>query len=803
MKRLLTIILALAFSAGAFAQWRIDPADYRISRRDLQRARQILYSQDGARYRPSASGKGQLLADKKGRPDSCIARPLGLAPSANAPEQLQFPNPADGAQWFPDASLGLFLHWGIHSVLGAQPSWNMIKGYKWGGDYHSREEYYAQARNFAPADSAFFERYLGAARSAGFRYAVLTTRHHDGYALWPSRYGIGVKQYMGGRDLVREYVDACRKTGLRVGLYFSPRDWHYPGDRPDSEWDVATWGRRGPVTDSLANRREFERFFAYVLAQLEELLTNYGRIDILWLDGMGWYGIPESDLCTERVYAWIRSLQPDIVINDRWANIVNPDNPSGTSMRVGDFTTPFECITPTYVPSEWWEHCHIWTDKGGGWGYNTRGAFRPLSWFLEEFVASRSLGGNFLANVGPSPSGDMHPNFYREIAALREWMAWGEESLLGAGPTPGAELANVPLTTRPAPCAAPHDCHAASCDCRALSCDCRAASCDCHARPDRASIWYAHVLGRHRGQVSIRTRRAPHSVTLLRTREPVPYIYRDGFLVFSLPDELRGVVDDVVKITFSPNPTELDPLRDTARIRRKKLICFDLDATLTEHRQPLEPAARELLDRLRGRGYDLVMVGAGNCPRIYRQMGGYPIPIVGNYGMQESAIVDGEFRIVREDTAPADTAFFGKWCRYFREKYGYTSYAGDPVEFHASGMVTFALLGTSARKEDKLRFDPTKERRRAMYPEVLQVFKDYACYIGGSTSFDFTPRQYNKFDATLRYAHEHGYSLSDCLFVGDDLSDGGGDSHVRLYGMDYIWIHDYRTTPQLLRFMWE
>ena len=85
----------------------------------------------------------------------------------------------------------------------------------------------------------------------------------------------------------------------------------------------------------------------------------------------------------------------------------------------------------------------------------------------------------------------------------------------------------------------------------------------------------------------------------------------------------------------------------------------------------------------------------------------------------------------------------------------------------------------------------------------MEVFKDYAVYIGGSTSFDLTPRQYNKFDATLRYAHEHGYSLDDCLFVGDDLDDGGGDSHIRLYGMDYIWIHDYRTTPQLLRFMWE
>ena len=743
MKRFITFLLALTLCAGAFAQWEIDSRDYRVSRKDLARAKELLA--------PAADGK------------------------------LVFPNPAPGAHWFPSASLGLFLHWGIHSMIGAQPSWNMIKDYEWGGEYHSRQEYYDQANHFAPGN--YFEKYLSAARDAGFKYAVLTTRHHDGYALWPSRYGIGVKQYMGGRDLVREYVDACHATGMRVGFYFSPQDWHYPGYRPDTEWDVATWGKRGPVQDSVQNRKDFEKFFAYVIAQLEELLTNYGRVDVLWLDGMGWYGIPVSELQTERVYAWIRSLQPDIVINDRWGNIVNPDNPAGTSMRIGDFTTPFECLTPTYVPSEWWEHCHIWTGKGGGWGYNTRGLFRPLSWFMEEFVASRSLGGNFLPNVGPSGTGDMHPNFYKEIAGLKEWMATGEESLIGCGPTPGVELSNVPLTTRGLP---------------AGSGLVAAGSPEAAA----ADIWYAHVLPRFKGQVSIKTGRAPVSVVLLRNRKPVEYIYRDGFLNFKLPESMRGGVDDVVKIYFSSNPTELDPVRDAARIKAKKLLCFDLDATLTEHRMPLEPAARELMEKLCEK-YDVVMMAAGNCPRVYKQMGNFPVPIVGNYGMQESAIVDGEFRIIREDTAPADTAFFLKWCQYFREKYGYTSYSGDPVEFHASGMVTFGLMGTAPDKYEKLKFDPDKAKRRAMYPEVLKVFKNYAVYIGGSTSFDFTPAQYNKFDAALRYAHEHGYCLDDCLFVGDDIDDGGGDSHIRLYGMDYIRIWDYSKTPSMLRFMWE
>ena len=457
----------------------IDPADYRISKRDLQRARDLL-----------------------------------SAPSPAEP--VVFPNPAPGAQWYPSAGLGLFMHWGIHSTRGAQPSWNMIKGYRYGGTYHSREEYYSWALDWEP-DNFCPEKYLRAAKEAGFSYAVLTTRHHDGYALWPSRYGIGVKQYMHGRDLVREYVDACRRTGMRVGFYFSPRDWHYPGDRPLSEFDVQTWGKRGPVEDEAANRKAFERFFAYVLAQLEELLTSYGKIDLLWLDGMGWYGIPVQDLCTEKVYAWIRSLQPDIVINDRWENIVNPDNPSGTGMRIGDFTTPFECTVPTYTPSPWWEHCHIWTDHGGGWGYNVQGEFRPLGWFLRSLVMSRSYGGNFLPNAGPAPSGDMHPNFYKALAEVREWMAANAESVIAAGPTPGAERSNVPLTTRSGP---------------------------------EGKIWYAHLLEGFKGEVSVRTDSAPASLTLLRTGEKIPFIFRNGFISFSLPAEKRGAGDDVVKIVL-------------------------------------------------------------------------------------------------------------------------------------------------------------------------------------------------------------------------------------------------------------
>ncbi len=229
----------------------------------------------------------------------------------------------------------------------------------------------------------------------------------------------------------------------------------------------------------------------------------------------------------------------------------------------------------------------------------------------------------------------------------------------------------------------------------------------------------------------------------------------------------------------------------------KKLICFDLDGTLTQHRSPLEAQNRAVLDKL-GKKYKLLMVGAGGAERIYGQMGQYPIDILGNYGMQESRIVDGKFVLVREEVAPVDQAFFTEQCDYLRRKYGYTEFKGEAVEFHATGMVTFPLLGTKADIADKVAFDPTREKRKVLYPEVLEIFKDFTVYIGGSSSFDFSAKRFNKYDAIMKYAEENGYTKDEILYVGDDFGDGGGDSHVRLGGMDYVEITDYRRLDEAM-----
>ena len=169
----------------------------------------------------------------------------------------------------------------------------------------------------------------------------------------------------------------------------------------------------------------------------------------------------------------------------------------------------------------------------------------------------------------------------------------------------------------------------------------------------------------------------------------------------------------------------------------KKLICFDLDGTLSQHRSQLEDFNREVLDEL-SKKYKLLMVGAGNAPRIYKQMNEYPIDILGNYGMQESQMIDGKLTIIREDKNTPDKEYFIEKTDYLRKKYGYTEYKGEGVEFNSSGMVTFPLLGTKADIEDKLAFDPTRQKRRVMYAEVCEIFSDYNVYIGGTSSFDFS-----------------------------------------------------------------
>ena len=231
-----------------------------------------------------------------------------------------------------------------------------------------------------------------------------------------------------------------------------------------------------------------------------------------------------------------------------------------------------------------------------------------------------------------------------------------------------------------------------------------------------------------------------------------------------------------------------------------KLVAFDLDGTLTQHKTPLSEEHRQILDEL-GKKYKLLMAGAGMCQRIFNQMNQYPIDIMGNYGLQyaEYNPETKDIEIKKNVVLPCDRESIDKRVTAMREKYGYTEYEGENVEYHASGVVTFPLLGTKAKAEDKLAFDPERSKRRAIYEDVKEVFSDYIVFVGGSSSFDMAPAPYNKAYALAEYCKEHGIAHDEVVYVGDDYGLGGNDESVYLSDFNFLTIDDYRDFPEVVK----
>jgi alpha-L-fucosidase len=414
--------------------------------------------------------------------------------------------------WFTAAGFGLFLHWGICTVREVELGWGFYGDV--GGSHGAWpvENYIAQANVFNPK-SYDPDLWLAAAAKAGFRYAAMTTRHHDGYALWPSAYGnFSTKEYMGGRDLVRPFVEACRRHGLKVGLYYSPGNWLFnPPGWPYLGYPLRKTDFRyrrpernlGTPRYADASREELQKYFellyAYVRGQVGELLTNYGKIDLLWWDGYDWpvgtniHG-PETD-------AWVRQLQPGLVTNDRyrlWA-----ERPT-----LGDFSTEFENRNPEQRPDGAWEQCEA---VCGSWAY-TGAACRSAAYVVERLVRNRAWGGNYLADFGPRSDGTLPPDYYRICGELANWMRHSGESLDGAVPISDSQQCDAPVTMK-------------------------------------GDTWYVHLLGYQR-RATILRRPQPKSATLLRTGEPARIEHAAGRTLVTMPVGLRTDMDDVVAVRY-------------------------------------------------------------------------------------------------------------------------------------------------------------------------------------------------------------------------------------------------------------
>jgi alpha-L-fucosidase len=316
--------------------------------------------------------------------------------------------------WFSEARFGLFVHWSHSSQQGIELSWPLVGGVA--GLPGSRDlpvsRYHASAATFDPR--AYDPRsWARLARELGMTYAVLTAKHHDGFAMWDTKQSdFSVVHAPYGRDVVRAFVDAMRSEGLRVGLYFSLCDWHHP-DYPaftDADKPYAFGRHRQPTPEQWA------RFRAFLFAQVEELLTGYGPIDLLWFDG-GWERSAEQWGARE-LRARIRALAPDALVNDRLPG-------------EGDFDTP-EQFVPPLPPARAWETCMTINET---WGYDPDDhAWKSPRRLVHTLCEVAGKGGNLLLNVGPKGDGRLPEEIVARLAEVGRWMARHREAIVGTRP---------------------------------------------------------------------------------------------------------------------------------------------------------------------------------------------------------------------------------------------------------------------------------------------------------------------------------------------------------------------------------
>ncbi len=297
--------------------------------------------------------------------------------------------------WFRDARFGMFIHWGLYSILGRH-EWAMNR------ERIPVEEYEPLADQFDPEPNCMRE-WAALAKQAGMRYMVLTTKHHEGFCLFDSALTDYTAVKRGAkRDLVAEYVEACRAEGLKVGFYFSLLDWHHP-DGARCVKDVEAW----------------RRFIDYVHGQVRELCSNYGKVDVMWFDG-NWPLSTDAWMAGD-ILSTIMSLQPDCIVNNR------------TGLDA-DFGTPEQRIVAE-SGGRMWEACMTFN---GSWGYTPIDtdykSARDVVSMLRECAAG---GGNLLLNVGPKPDGSLYPPCDIELEKVGAWLdKYGPSVYEATDPTP-------------------------------------------------------------------------------------------------------------------------------------------------------------------------------------------------------------------------------------------------------------------------------------------------------------------------------------------------------------------------------
>ena len=311
--------------------------------------------------------------------------------------------------WFDSAKLGIFMHWGIYSVLGVTESWAFYEG------KISYEDYMNQCKGFT-AEHYRPEEWGELFRKSGARYAVLTAKHHDGVALWNSKASNlnVVAKTPAKRDLIKPYCDAMRKCGIRVGLYFSHLDWSHPDYASIHPQSTEWWAYNrytAPPEGKPDDYERWERFLKFHRQQLTELLTGYGKIDLLWFDGV-WERTPLQWRFRE-MREYIRKLSPDTLVNERIG-------------EYGDYKCP-EITVPIVPPEGRWELCYTMNDS---WGYKeTDKNYKSLRQIIRTFTECIGMGGNLLLDIGPKADGTIPEEQKNLLLGIGNWIEKVEEAI--------------------------------------------------------------------------------------------------------------------------------------------------------------------------------------------------------------------------------------------------------------------------------------------------------------------------------------------------------------------------------------
>ena len=337
--------------------------------------------------------------------------------------------PHGDTSWFTHDRFGMFIHWGLYAQ-GARQEWLM------NNENLSIEEY--ERRYFKRFDPDLYnpELWANAASNAGMKYFVVTTKHHEGFCLWDSKYtDYKAPNTAAGRDLLRPMVDAFRSHGMRTGFYYSLLDWHHPENIID--------GNIGPYrTLSEADRakmnvgRKQARYAEYMRNQVRELLTQYGKVDVLWFD----FSYPNKEAPgdftrgkgrlaweSEKLYKMVRELMPDVIVDDRL------DLPGAWDVK-----TPEQ-----WQPKKWpevdgkkvvWEACQTFS---GAWGYHRdEASWRSSDELIRSLIDCVSKGGNLLLNVGPTGRGEFDERALSRLSDIGEWMKRHNRSIYGCTQAP-------------------------------------------------------------------------------------------------------------------------------------------------------------------------------------------------------------------------------------------------------------------------------------------------------------------------------------------------------------------------------